>query len=70
MLKPLSTGRKIQKSYIKMPVLHANNVCITVKFCTRIAYDMPILHTKENFEIFPNIIDNDIIMLKLEQGVS
>ena len=46
-----------------------------VKFCTgvahdktisQVAHDNTISQTKQNFEICPDIIDNEVILLKLE----
>ena len=49
-----------------MHVLHFNNSLITVKFCTEVAHDRPIPHTKQNSEISTDVIANDVIMLKFE----
>ena len=49
-----------------MQVLHVNNSRIMVKFCTKVAHDKPIPPTKQNSKISTDVIDNDVIMLKLE----
>ena len=38
----------------------------TTKFGTKVANGKPIPLTKENFEIFTDVRDNDVIVLKLE----
>ena len=36
-----------------------------MKFCTGIAYETTIPHTKQNFKISTDVIDNKVIMFKL-----
>ena len=43
-----------------------NKCCITAKFGTKVAHRKPIPHAKENSEIFTDIRDNDVIVLKFE----
>ena len=50
-----------------MHVLHVNNNRITVKFCSKLAHVKPIPHTKQNSDIFTDVIDNDVIILKFER---
>ena len=61
MLKPLSICGKIQKIYVKNACITCNKCCITTKFGTKVA------HAKENFEIFTDVRDSDVIMLKFER---
>ena len=42
-----------------------NNCHITVKFGTKVAYDRPIPHAKQNSKISTDVIGNDIIMSNL-----
>ena len=51
---------------MKKHVSHIINAHITAKLCTRVAHNKPIPHTKQNFEIPTDVIDNDVIMLKFE----
>ena len=44
-----------------------NNCRITVKFGTKVAHDKPILHAKQNSEIWTDVIDNDVTMSKFER---
>ena len=43
-----------------------NNCRIKTKFGTKVAHDKPIPHAKENSEIFTDVRDNDVIVLKFE----
>ena len=43
-----------------------NNCGIQLKFGANVAYAKPIPHAKQNSEISTDVIDNDIIMSKLE----
>ena len=40
---------------------------IIVNFRTGVAHDKTIPHTEQNFEIYTDCIDNDVIMLKFER---
>ena len=66
MQKPLSICGKIQKIYMKNACITCNKFRITTKFGTNVAHGNPIPHVKENFEIFTDVRDNDVIMLKFE----
>ena len=52
-----------------MHVLHVINGRIIVKFCTRIAHDKPIPHTKQNSEISTDVIGNEDIVLNFQRFV-
>ena len=38
----------------------------TVKFCTGVAHEKSILHTKQSYQICTDIVDNDVSMSKSE----
>ena len=67
MLKPLSICGKIQKIYMKDSCIKCNKCRITTKFGTKVAHGKPILHAKENSEIFTDVRDNNVIVLKFER---
>ena len=52
---------------MKNPCITCNKCRITAKFDTKVAYDKPIPHAKENFEISTDVKDNDVIVLKFER---
>ena len=66
MLKPLSICGKIQKLYIKIACITSNKCRITTKSCTKVVHGKPIPHAIENFEIFNDVTDNGVIVLKFE----
>ena len=37
-----------------------------VKYCTGVAHERSIPHLKQNSEIFIDVIDNDVILLKFK----
>ena len=51
---------------MKNACIFVSNGHITVKFCTGVVHEKPIAHTKQNFEISTDVIDNDVIILKFE----
>ena len=69
MLKPLSICGKIQKIFMKNACITCNKCRITTKFGTKVAHGKPIPHAKENSEIFTDVRDNDVIVLKFERFV-
>ena len=52
---------------MKNAFITCNNCRITIKFGTKVADEKPILHAKENSEIFTDVIDIDVIVLKFER---
>ena len=51
---------------MKNECIRCNNCRIAVKFGTSVDHDKPVPHGKQNFEIFTEVIDNDVIMSKFE----
>ena len=51
---------------MKNACITSNKCCITAKFGTKAAHSKPIPHTKGNSEIFTDIRDNDVKVLKFE----
>ena len=66
MLKHLSICGKIQKIYMKNECITCNKCRITTKFATKVAHGKHIPHVKENSEIFTDVRDNDVTVLKFE----
>ena len=66
MLKPLSICGKIQKNKHENACITCNKCRITTKCGTNVAHYESIPHTYENSEIFTDVIDNDVIVLKFE----
>ena len=52
---------------MKNACITCNKCRITTKFSTKIAHGKPIPHAEENSEIFTDVRDNDVIVLKLER---
>ena len=50
-----------------MHVLHAISVVSQQNFGTKVTHGKPILHAKEDSEIFTDVRDNDFIVLKFER---
>ena len=55
-----------QKNYKENTCISAINGRTIVKFCTGVVHETSIPHTKQNSEIFTDVIDNDVVMLKSE----
>ena len=51
---------------MKNACITCNKCHITTKFGIKVAHGKPIPHAKENSELFTDIRDNDIIVLKFE----
>ena len=51
---------------MKNACITSNKSRITTKCGTKVAHGKPILHAKENSEIFTDVRDNDVIVLKFE----
>ena len=66
MMIPLSLCQKCKKAQNICVLLLLINGHIIVKFCTGVAHEKPISHTKQNSEIYTDVIDNDLIMLKFK----
>ena len=66
MLKPLSICGKIQKIYIKNACITCNKCGITTKFGTKVTHGKSISHARKNSEIFTDVRDNDVIVLKFK----
>ena len=64
MLCTLSIVQKIHKTNAINSVINGH---IIVKFCTGVAYDKTIPHTKENSEICSDVIVNNVILLKFKR---
>ena len=69
MLKPLAICGKIQKIYMKNASIICNKSRIITNFGKKVAHRKPIPHAKEHSEIFTDVRDNDVIMLKFEHFV-
>ena len=57
---------KYKKIYVKNACIACNKCRTTTKFGIKVAHGKPIPHAKENFEIFSDVRDNDVIVLKFE----
>ena len=52
---------------MKNACITCNKCRITTKFGTKVPHGEPISCGKENFEIFTDVRDNDVIVLKFER---
>ena len=66
-MKPLSICGELQKIYTKNACIPCNKCRITTKFGTKVAHGKPIPHAKENSEIFNDVRDSEVIVLKSTQ---
>ena len=66
-LRSLSVFQKYPKIYKTNAIISVIYGCIMMKFCTGVAYDKTIPHTKLNCHICTDVIDNDVILLKFER---
>ena len=52
---------------MKNACITSNKCRMTTKFGTKVTNGKPIPHAKENSEIFTDVRDNDVIVLKFER---